>query len=152
MTAATAAAALRPTCNRCRRRPAAPDIKRCRPCLDMAASNSREGYARLVARAACTLRTTPRHARRVALLCLRPPAAEGVAAADPSRYIETVGGCEFGPTATRSEPTPTPSCAASNPASAKYAVYARTELEGAPGACPRLRQFPRAPVAWSRHA
>ncbi len=43
-----------PDCNHCRRRPAAPDRKRCRPCLEKAASNSRKRYARLAAKAACT--------------------------------------------------------------------------------------------------
>ena len=50
----TNTAATTPDCNHCRRRPAAPDRTRCRPCLDKAAANSRKRYARLAAKAACT--------------------------------------------------------------------------------------------------
>ena len=43
-----------PTRNHCRRRPAAPDRRRCWPCLDRAAANARARYARLAATGACT--------------------------------------------------------------------------------------------------
>ena len=80
----TTTTARTPDCNHCRRRPAAPARKRCRPCLDKAAANSRRRYARLAARAACT--RCGRHPAmpgesRCSALRARP--AEVVAAADP---------------------------------------------------------------------
>ena len=51
---ATTAATRTPDCNHCRRRPAAPERTRCRPCLDKAAANSRKRYATLAAKASCT--------------------------------------------------------------------------------------------------
>ena len=104
---ATTAATRTPDCNHCRRRPAAPERTRCRPCLDKAAANSRKRYARLAAKASCThCRPTPRHARRIALLRLRARPAEVVAATRPAPGTSRPSAvANSGHTATNSKPT-----------------------------------------------
>ena len=120
-------------CNHCRRRPAATDRKRCRPCLDKAASNSRKRYARLSATATCTR-------------CGRRPSMAGESrcsdcAHEPAKpwprlirswCIETVGGSEFGPYRDELEAHADAVFRDVERRFGEYVVYARTELDGAP--------------------
>ena len=119
-------------CNQCRRRPAATNRKRFRPCLDKAAANSRKRYARLATTATCTR-------------CGRCPSMVGesrcpdCAHVPPkswprlirSWFIETVGGCEFGPYHDELEAHADAAIRRVERRFGEYAVYARTELDGA---------------------
>ena len=130
---ATTAATRAPDCNHCRRRPAAPERKRCRPCLDRAASNARARYARLAVTGACT-----RCGRRPSL-----PGESGCSACAHvppkswprlvrSWFIETVGGSEFGPYHDELEAHGDAVIRRIERRFGEYAVYARTELDGTP--------------------
>ena len=121
------------TCNHCRRRPAAPDRRRCRPCLDKAAANSRKRYARLAARAACTRcgQRPPCPANRAV-----PPArtrrrnrGRGRSAPGTSRPSAR---CEFGPYGDEIEAHADAAMRRIEPRFGEYAVYARTVLDGTP--------------------
>ena len=129
----TTTAARTPDCNHCRRRPAAPDRKRCRPCLAKAAANSRKRYARLAAKAACTRcgrrPAMPGESRCSACAHMPPKAWPPLIRA---WYIETVGGCEFGPYLDELEAHADAVMRRIERDFGEYAVYARTELDGTP--------------------
>ena len=121
------------TCNHCRRRPAAPDRRRCRPCLDKAASNSRKRYARLAAKATCThcgRRPSMAGESRCSDCAHTPP--KSWPRLIRSWYIETVGGSEFGPYLDELEAHADAAMRRIERRFGEYAVYARTELDGAP--------------------
>ena len=120
-------------CNHCRRRPAAPACKRCRPCLDKAAANSRKRYARLSATTTCT-----RCGRRPSLAgesrcsdCAHEPVKPWPRLMR-SWCIETVGGSEFGPYRDELEAHADAVFRDVQRRFGEYVVYARTELDGAP--------------------
>ncbi len=129
----TNTAATTPDCNHCRRRPAAPDRTRCRPCLDKAAANSRKRYARLAAKAACTRcgrrRAMPGESRCSDCAHTPPKSWPRLIRA---WYIETVGGFEFGPYGDELEAHADAVMRRIERNLGEYAVYARTELDGTP--------------------
>ena len=130
---ATTAATRTPDCNHCRRRPAAPERTRCRPCLDKAAENSRKRYARLAANASCTrcgrCPSLPGESRCSACAHVPPKSWPRLVR---SWFIETVGGCEFGPYHDEIEAHADAVFRRIERRFGEYAVYARTELDGTP--------------------
>ena len=134
MTAATHA----PLCNHCRRRQAAPQRKRCRPCLDKAAANARRRYAKLAAGAKCThcghRRTVPGRSRCDP--CDRQASRDGAPKPWPrimrSWYIETFGGYEFGPYPNELEAHGDAVMRHIAHRYGDYEVYGRVDLDGTP--------------------
>ena len=134
----SAVATRNPICNHCKRRKAAPDKKRCRPCLDKAAANGRRRYAKLAAAAKCThcgsRRAMPGESR--CKPCGRKRSSELASLPWPrifrSWYIETFGGYEFGPYRNELEAHGDAVFRHIEHRYGEYVVYARIELDGTP--------------------
>ena len=128
-----------PICNHCHRRPAAPDRKRCEPCLAKARDNARRRYLRLRSIGTCAK-------------CGARPAAPGEARCAPcadrhlaemsattvwprlvdEHWIETIGGYEFGPYATALDAHGDVQMRRLEDRYGECAVTARTVIQGTP--------------------
>ena len=127
-----------PICNHCNRRSAEPDRKRCRSCLDKAAANGRRRYAKLAAVAKCT-RCGSRRAMPGESRCepcgkqrLTHPESKPWPRILRSWYIETFGGCEFGPYRDEIEAHGDAVFRRIGRRYGEYVVYARIEVDGTP--------------------